>query len=123
MDTFAGTEPEQTITASDSPSSGPLAFGSNCSETVSFRLNQTTPQQWLTNRMVARTEWWHGVQKSFSTDQNVIVVSPGIQHHSKEYILVLGGIYMYMLFDHSPCEVHSRISECHREYSVTLVPT
>ena len=35
------------------PSSGPLEFGSNGSETWSFRLNQTTPQQWLTNRRVA----------------------------------------------------------------------
>ena len=44
----------KTTTASGSPSSGPLEFGSNGSEIVSFRLNQTTPQQWLTNRMVAR---------------------------------------------------------------------
>ena len=44
----------KTTTASDSPSSGPLEFGSNGSEIVSFRLNQTTPQQWLTNRVVAR---------------------------------------------------------------------
>ena len=44
----------KTTTASESPSSGPLEFGSNGSEIVSFRLNQTTPQQWLTNRMVAR---------------------------------------------------------------------
>ena len=43
----------KTTSASDSPSSGPLEFGSNGSETVSFRLNQTTPQQWFTNRMVA----------------------------------------------------------------------
>ena len=46
-------------TANDSPSSGPLEFGNNGSEIVSFRLN-------------------HGVQKYFSTDQNVIDVSPGI---------------------------------------------
>ena len=46
----------KTTIASDSPtcSSGPLEFGSNSSEIVSFRLNQTTPQQWLANRMVAR---------------------------------------------------------------------
>ena len=44
----------KTTTASDSPSSGPLEFESNGSEIVSFRLNQTTPHQWLTNRMVAR---------------------------------------------------------------------
>ena len=44
----------KTTTASDSYSFGPLEFGSNGSEIVSFRLNQTTPQQWLTNRMVAR---------------------------------------------------------------------
>ena len=31
-------------TASDSPNSGPLEFGSNGSEIVSFRLNQTTPR-------------------------------------------------------------------------------
>ena len=44
----------KTTTASVSPSSGPLEFGSNGSETVSFRLNQTTPQQWLTNIMMYR---------------------------------------------------------------------
>ena len=32
----------KTTTASDSPSSGPLEFGRNGSEIVSFRLNQTT---------------------------------------------------------------------------------
>ena len=44
------------------------------------------------------TKWWHGVQKCFSTDQNVIDISPGIHH--------------------SPYEVHSRIHECHHGYSV-----
>ena len=45
-----------------------------------------------------QTEWWHGVKKYLSTDQNVIDVSPGIHH--------------------SPYEVHSRIYECHHGYSV-----
>ena len=70
----------KTITASDSPSSRTLEFGSYGSETVSFRLNKTT--QWLTNSSGLQTEWWHGDQKYFSTDQNVIDGSPGIQHHS-----------------------------------------
>ena len=82
----------KTTTASDSPSSGLLEFGTNGSEIVLFRLNHCSGLQ---------TEWWHGVQTYFSTDQNVIDVSPGIQHHTC-----------------SPYEVHSRIYECHHGYSV-----
>ena len=70
-----------TVTASDSPSSEPLEFGRNGSEIVSFRLNQTTPQH-----SGLQTEWWHGVQKYLSTDQNVLDVSPGIQQHSQEQV-------------------------------------
>ena len=84
----------KTTTASDSPSSEPLEFGCNGSESViPVESNNSTACSGL------QTEWWHGAQKYFSTDQNVIDVSPGIQHHS-------------------PYEVHSRIYECHHGYSV-----
>ena len=84
----------KTTTASDSPSSEPLEIGRNGSESViPVESNNSTACSGL------QTEWWHGVQKYFSTDQNVIDVSPGIQHHS-------------------PYEVHSRIYECHHGYSV-----
>ena len=83
----------KTTTASDSPSSGPLEFWSNGSEIVH--------SGWIKqlHSSGVQTEWWHGVQKYLSTDQNVIDVSPGIQQHS-------------------PYEVHSRIYECHHGYSV-----
>ena len=67
-------------TASDSPSSGPLEFGSNGSEIVSFQLNQTTPQQWLTNIIVQQT----GTPKK-------MVPQPAVPHFLT-YIKLISGV-------------------------------